>query len=170
MTGGQDCPYEYDLKILVLHGSEEAIEKYTGNISRLGEWKGAEEQIKIQKQLLQQQENQESNHLISQTLKPCPHCKIPGVHPRGHRCHEIKCEHCRQKWCYVCGGKTPCQCPFRGHTFCGAKNGKDCGCLPCTDGCATQQSQGTNRNRHPCQTCDQDGRCPHCPSTGRLFP
>ena len=105
--------------------------------------------------------------LLNNTTKRCPSCKIVGVHPRGHRCHEIRCSNCRQRWCYVCEGKTPCQCPFRGHTFCGVKNGQDCGCLPCTDGCAPQQ--GTNRNRQPCWNCDQDGKCPHCPDLGLHF-
>ena len=54
MTGGQACRFEYTLKIIAVHGSEERVENYTQNIARLGKWKGAEEQIWIQHQMLLQ--------------------------------------------------------------------------------------------------------------------
>ena len=67
MTGGQDCPFEYTLKIIVSHGSDEAIENYTRNIARLGEWKGAEEQIRVQQRKLLLQQNQATDEFITRT-------------------------------------------------------------------------------------------------------
>ena len=62
--------------------------------------------------------------------KPCPHCRHQGrMHTREDACHHITCRACGRGWCYVCGQKAPCNCPFRGHTFCGPNvAGQDCGC------------------------------------------
>ena len=161
MIGGQNCSIEYSFKVIASHGSEEAIENYTRNIARLGEWRGAEEQIRIQQQLLlQQQQNRETDDFINRTTKACPNCGYRMSHARGHGCHHIKpnpgggCPQCGTHWCYVCEGTfRTCGCPFQGSSFCGTRNGQDCGCLPC-ESCAT----GT-----PCEECDRDGRCPYCP-------
>ena len=156
MTGGKDCPFEYTWKIIASHGSDDAIENCEKNIARIAAWEEGEKQAKIQQHLLSQQQNQATDDFINKTAKLCPHCKVPGTHARGHRCHAIKCIHCRKEWCYVCGGIAPCNCPFTGHTFCGKnQNGQDCGCLPCTDGCARGD---------PCETCDGGGYCPVCPN------
>ncbi len=157
MTGGQDCPHEYTLKTIVSHGSEEAVENYTRNIARLARWEAEEEQIKTQQRILLQQ-NQETENFINRTTKACPSCGYRISHARGHGCHHIKpgggCPQCGTHWCYVCGGiYNECGCTFQGSSFCGEKNGQDCGCLPC-ESCAT----GT-----PCDQCDRDGRCPYCP-------
>ena len=103
-------------------------------------------------------QDQATDNFINRTTKPCPNCGFRITHARGHACHHILpgsgCPQCGTHWCYVCGGNfRRCGCDFQGSTFCGTRNGQDCGCLPC-ESCAS----GT-----PCNECDQDGRCPYCP-------
>ena len=156
--GGMPCHIEYTLKVIVSHGSQEAIDSYTRNIARLAAWEAEAEQIRIsQRRLLEQQEEQANQDMINRTTKPCPQCGFRIQHPKGHACHHIKpgsgCPECGTHWCYACGsayeprsdpsGKV-CSCTL----FCTV----DCDCPPC-ELCAS----GT-----PCDLCDQDGSCPHC--------
>merc|ERR1719230_2269101 len=99
-TGGQDCPFEYTLRVICSHGNEEAIQSYTRNIARIAAWDAEEEQIRIQQRLLQQQQNeatetllneqnQATETLLNETTKACPQCQRAIAHPRGHECHHI---------------------------------------------------------------------------------
>ena len=180
MTGGRDCPFEYTLKVIVSHGSEDAIESYTRNIARLAAWDAEEEQIRIQQQLLLQQQNQATEDFLEQFAKNCPKCKSPeGSHLKGHGCHHIICRNvkCKHQWCYVCQGDySKCGCPFQGGTSCVPRCSScrkklkddypdhqcscprtkrkviDCGCLPCN----------ICKPGKPCKDCDGFGDCPSC--------
>ena len=144
LTGGQNCPFEYTLKVICSHGNEEAIQSYTRNIARIAAWDAEEEQIRVRQQLLQQEQNQATETLLNETTKACPQCQMAIAHPRGHQCHHITCT-CSHQWCYVCRGDYgKCGCLFQGSSYCGIRNGQDCGCLPCTDDCVNGQS---------CDTC-----------------
>eukprot|EP00747_Dinoflagellata_sp_TGD_P124652 gnl/TRDRNA2_/TRDRNA2_174035_c4_seq12.p1 gnl/TRDRNA2_/TRDRNA2_174035_c4~~gnl/TRDRNA2_/TRDRNA2_174035_c4_seq12.p1 ORF type:complete len:277 (-),score=17.12 gnl/TRDRNA2_/TRDRNA2_174035_c4_seq12:56-793(-) len=62
--------------------------------------------------------------------KRCPGCGEGILHYRNDGCHTMTCKRCNKQFCYVCGAPYPCRCPFSGHTCCGVRGGRDCGCLP----------------------------------------
>lgn len=108
-------------------------------------------QLERQRQAQQAQVVQ-SEDLIRATSKPCPRCRAPITHFKGHACHHITpatdgggCSVCHHQFCYVCLAQWHrCRCP----TFCT----DDCGCPPCP----------ACRPGQPCQDCDGDRRCPSC--------
>ena len=145
------CPFEFTIKMIGTHGSHDANEHYKRNIARVGEWKGADEQIKYQKG---QEENKATDDLIKKTTKSCPTCGFGITHFRGHGCHHIRgCPQCGTHFCYVCtGAYRRCGCPFQGGTSCGQISGEDCGCPPCP----------TCTVGNPCNDCDDCRTCPSC--------
>jgi len=105
--------------------------------------------------------------------KPCPCCKAPNVHARGHACHHMNCKVKGCGWgnsvgyCYICGGKwtgsyNGCptrNCPCRAHNdiYCpplsAIGTGAECGCQLCHE-CQT--------GGKPCDTCPGASQCPVC--------
>ena len=112
----------------------------------------AERQRQLQEQREQQQAQiNQSEQLINATSKPCPRCRAPITHFKGHACHHITpgsgCSVCHHQFCYVClASWHTCRCPL----FCT----DDCGCPPCP----------TCRPGRGCEDCDSDHRCPSCNS------
>ena len=100
----------------------------------------------------QQAQVVQSEELIRGTSKPCPRCRAPITHFKGHACHHITpatvgggCSVCHHQFCYMClAAWHNCRCP----TFCT----DDCGCPPCPT-CQPGQA---------CDDCDGDRRCPSC--------
>ena len=104
-----------------------------------------------QRQLEEQRQAQlvQSEELIRATSKPCPRCRAPITHFKGHACHHIRpgggCSVCHHQFCYVCLAPWhTCRCP----TFCT----DDCGCPSCP----------TCQPGRACEDCDGDRRCPSC--------
>jgi hypothetical protein len=103
------------------------------------------------------------------TTKECPHCGAGVSHYHGHACHHISdqggCPHCREHWCYVCGGTEQFDasgamaadgCPSHWTSWCTNADITDhlvadaewpaddrCGCPICPD-------------------CRKEEPCPHC--------
>jgi len=80
------------------------------------------------------------------TSKPCPRCRTPITHYRGHACHHITpvsgCPSCHYHFCYVCLG------PWQNRT---------CGCsLYCDANCGCPR----------CPDCRPGQPCPHCTGPG----
>lgn len=113
----------------------------------------AERQRRLEEQRQRQQAQiAESEQLITATSKPCPRCRAPITHFRGHACHHITpggsaggCSACHHQFCYMCLAPWhTCRCPL----FCTTA----CDCPPCP----------TCRPGRGCADCDSDGRCPSC--------